>query len=648
MNSTARFSIVAALLVLLAGCPRTGGNVGSQVIGEGDNNHLQDAVSRLPILGEIHPERGISQMQFSLDRWLETQTPDPDWQPDPMFERLPPQYGIVNERMPLNSTLFSNNDIMYLRQCYWSRTTGEWVLSSKSDPSLDRWTASDKPSSGDDAFLSDISSTPLEEAVKLFDWTVCNVRLEQLRELKDIDVGPQASGDRNSMLPAAYGAPGPGYTMLPWETMLYAHGDFWQRSRVFIQLARQRGIEAFVLGIDEGSATGRATPWAVGVLIDDDIFMFDARIGLPIPGPGGKGVATLQQAQSDPSILQQCDVTSGGEKIPYAVTEKELRRIVALVDASPEAISLRMAMLESALTGADRLVLSVSPTDLAERLNDLNIPRVRLWRTPIEASIYRDWFMSSVTAVAYAENKASLPPIAIRNYNLYLQNEMTYRGPGPFSKARDLHLRGIIENTPDRDGAKAFYMLARIPDAVLNEVPNSVKLQQQMGIYDYAQSEKDPEARKALIKNQVMGFRQSKEQCNQFLALVQFAQGNFSPAKNWAERAEASSNDMQSELEKIVAEEGGFNEQQKALLLDGLARRREILAWSQYLHARSHEALEEIVDAKVLLREIESPQRQGNFIRAQWAGREPGQPLSQSVVANNAATSPPDEEPPAP
>lgn len=626
------FASAAMILVGFAGCPGGGGNIGGEVIGERDENHLQDAVNLLPRLGEVHPERGAGQMQYHLDRWLANDAADSDWKSDTLFELLPPQYDIVKEKAPLDAKVFSREDVLYLRQCYWSQSTANWVLKTKADPTLTRWTTTNEPPTEDTAFLSDISSSPLTEAVRLFDWSIRNVRLETLRELKDIGVGPQTTGSKNVELPAATGAPGPGYMLLPWQSMLYGRGDFWQRSRVFIQLARQRKIEAVVLAIDEGSATGRANPWAVGVLIDDDIFLFDSRIGLPIPGPGGVGVATLKQVLADPTILKQCDVTSGGETIPYPVTKKELGRLVALVDASPEAMSKRMQMLETALTGSSRLVLSVSPSKVAERLNKLNLPRVRLWRVPLEATLYRNWFMQSVNAYALAENKNSAPRYAVMNHTQYMTTEMTFRGPGPFAKARDLHLRGLLENQVEYDGAKTFYLASRIPDSVLNELAESVELQQQFGIYDFLQTEKDAARREQRVKSYVSGMRQSKEFCNQFLALAQFDQGKFSTAKNWSERAIASSNDRQAELQTLIDESPNLTDAQRAGIEQELADRRELLGWSQYMQARALEAENEIVDAKVLLREIKSPQREGNFVRAQWAGREPGQPLSKTAV----------------
>ena len=52
--------------------------------------------------------------------------------------------------------------------------------------------------------------------------------------------------------------------------------------------------------------------WICAALIDDKAYLFDARLGLEVPGPGGQGVATLEQADSDPSILERMNLPGSG------------------------------------------------------------------------------------------------------------------------------------------------------------------------------------------------------------------------------------------------------------------------------------------------------------------------------------------------
>ena len=48
-----------------------------------------------------------------------------------------------------------------------------------------------------------------------------------------------------------------------------------------------------------------AIVWLCAALIDGQAYLFDARLGLAIPGPDGQGVATLNQALADPAILER-------------------------------------------------------------------------------------------------------------------------------------------------------------------------------------------------------------------------------------------------------------------------------------------------------------------------------------------------------
>lgn len=64
--------------------------------------------------------------------------------------------------------------------------------------------------------------------------------------------------------------------------------------------------------------------WSCGVLVDDkpDLYLFDPRLGLPLPGPEGKGIATLQEVYKNPSLLEQLNV--GDHK--YDITDKQVKQ----------------------------------------------------------------------------------------------------------------------------------------------------------------------------------------------------------------------------------------------------------------------------------------------------------------------------------
>jgi tetratricopeptide (TPR) repeat protein len=112
---------------------------------------------------------------------------------------------------------------------------------------------------------------------------------------------------------------------------------------------------------------------------DGQLHLFDTRLGLPIPGPGGRGVATLHDLQTDASLLRQLDV----EGAAYPVSSDQLQHVTAGVVADWFDLSRRAKLLEERLSGDDRLALTASPAGLVGRLQAMpGIVEVRLWELP--------------------------------------------------------------------------------------------------------------------------------------------------------------------------------------------------------------------------------------------------------------------------
>lgn len=71
---------------------------------------------------------------------------------------------------------------------------------------------------------------------------------------------------------------------------------------------------------DDGQTKTRMVPWAAGVLIDGELYVFDPRLGRPIAGPAGKGVATWKQVKADPKLLE---AAYAGQADAVAATQLE-------------------------------------------------------------------------------------------------------------------------------------------------------------------------------------------------------------------------------------------------------------------------------------------------------------------------------------
>jgi hypothetical protein len=186
---------------------------------------------------------------------------------------------------------------------------------------------------------------------------------------------------------------------------------FWaERAWLFMVLCRQLGLDAGLITYTKGNvleplvprADGRlgsgllglAKPpkpvigWICCVLIEGKGYLFDARVGLPIPGPGGVGVATLDQALSDPSHLEAMNLP--GES-PYGTSRATLMaspsKLGIMIDSSRGYFDPKMKMLQRELPGKNRTILYRDPAEqrdhFAQVLGD-RLGEVKFWQMPLE------------------------------------------------------------------------------------------------------------------------------------------------------------------------------------------------------------------------------------------------------------------------
>ncbi len=192
-----------------------------------------------------------------------------------------------------------------------------------------------------------------------------------------------------------------------------AEGTAWaERAWLFMALCRQLGIDTGLITYTKGNAVNAMLPqqaqasprkaqrpilvWICAVLIGDQAYLFDARLGLEVPGPGGEGVATLEQALADPSILERMNIPG---LAPYSTGRAALlaspTKLGVLIDSSPGYFSPKMRLLQRELAGKYRTILFSDPA--AQRDNFTHVlgsraGAVSLWEVPIqvEARLFRD------------------------------------------------------------------------------------------------------------------------------------------------------------------------------------------------------------------------------------------------------------------
>ena len=302
-------------------------------------------VYRNPAIGwEPAPDdQVLAQVMTWLNQWIRQSEPKTGWERDPLVDKLPENLRSDTELAKrisndgLMARVFQPDDARHIQEAIWLRDISRWAHGEGFDD--------------------------VARATALFDWTVRNIQLEA-----DANAVPRR----------------------PWQILLQGRGTAEQRAWVFARLGRQQGLDIVVLSIPgtaspDGKTEEKSQPakfWLPALFSEGRLYLFDTRLGLPIPGPDGKGVATLEQVRKDDSLLRKLDIE--GEKYPE--TAESLKSIEIDLVTDPFTLSRRASQLEANLSGDDRLILSVKPSELAARLKEIpGVSSVRLWNFPFQA-----------------------------------------------------------------------------------------------------------------------------------------------------------------------------------------------------------------------------------------------------------------------
>jgi hypothetical protein len=318
----------------------------------------------------------------------------------------------------------------------------------------------------DQRWLADVAATARADAIEdldvacaLFEWTV--------RSLAATSDPPMVPTDAN---------PGSRW-FTTGEILLAGRASAAQRAWVFLELVRHAGLDGVMLATGD-QAAGTLRPWIPAVLCGDEAYLFDPLYGLPIPGPGGTGVATARQAASDPTILTGMSLPDR----PYPVQAPDIERLTVLVPATPWSLSRRMHLLDRQLAGARRVDLAIDATTLAGRaLAALPGPtaapetveqspppaspvaerRSGLWEFPWETLARRRTLRPAVDAALGKE--LAVMGVAIQQTD----SNREARSFRPLYAARLREFRGVLDGP---DGAKLAYLAARPGNAVIGEM----------------------------------------------------------------------------------------------------------------------------------------------------------------------------------
>src|SRR6516165_4453125 len=140
----------------------------------------------------------------------------------------------------------------------------------------------------------------------------------------------------------------------PLQILRTGEGSTRERALVLLALLQQFRIPACVVLWPDSKQPGQLLVGVVAARGEKkDIFLFDPRLGRPVPGPDG--IATLAELRQDPKLF------------PVAGSQGDSRP-EAYLACSLSVLSPRMKYLEDKLARGDRVVLAEAPAALVEQV----------------------------------------------------------------------------------------------------------------------------------------------------------------------------------------------------------------------------------------------------------------------------------------
>jgi len=200
------------------------------------------------------------------------------------------------------------------------------------------------------------SNNDLDRVVRLFHYVSRNIALERITTGK--------------------------IPLVPYETLILGHGAPEDRAWIFANMLRQLNLDAVILrpaGAASADASSTGTPpaeqkpddkeksggarpgeqkpadkpWLVGVLLDKQVYLFDMKLGWPVPSPADQGQsplvqqpATLAEVLADDGLLRRLDV---GVSRPYGLRAEDLKSLRVDLISDSRFWSSRMQALQNIL-----------------------------------------------------------------------------------------------------------------------------------------------------------------------------------------------------------------------------------------------------------------------------------------------------------
>jgi hypothetical protein len=563
-------------------------------------NHLGEAFGLVSNLVELQPESAARQITYHLNSWKQSQAGGAKIDvPTDLLKTVSQILPIETLSGAATRETFDEADVDFLKLRYLYRQVAETARSSNvTDPLFESWITANRGTLGSE------NADQLSVALRLFDWTVRNIALQPL-ELPEVAT--------SARLPQGMALNGPGYRQTPLQTLFRGTGDALQRSATFIGLCRQAELPACLLATaPSADSADQPRPWVVGVLIGNEVYLFDCGIGVPIVGPGQAGIATLAQARRDATVLRRMNVPGWFD---YPFTKDDVQQCVALLMMTPESVSGRAFQLQQSLTGDLRLGVYDNPKETADAFVSVSgIATAKIWDIPLLANIYQ----SAVNRIAEQD-----PMVMFLITAPWAVLESDFDQARRLALGRWRHLQGDFAGDENEqvEGAKKLYLSQRQPEFEIADLRIDVELQKRYGIRRELGVPADVYDRQ--IQQVQMFIRQGKVIAIYWLGLIQYDTNRMDLAKNW------------------------FGQR---VLEDGIESDWEDAA--RYNLARTLEMLGEADRATALYKTEGMPEEHGNRIRARLVNREvepaeTSEPTTESVSADKPTSTPtpPTDEP---
>ena len=507
--------LIFASLVILTGCrDRTQVTVAEIRPRETNSDHLQQALQVIDELDVSDFNQATTTSIFNFNLWSKLHDDDPQWVTPSLINTVPTALANTGLVQAIGGKLFIPLDINYLHETSWLHAIAQWVVADDL-PHRMLW-ESYKP-----ALADEVASEELTKVLKLFDWTVRNIQLAPLLDYPTIPANTEGPVKTVSQL----GLPGPGYSRTNRDVLSLGVGDWWQRARIFVLLARQQGIDVVLLGLPaEFGKTNQ--PWLTAAIIGKELYLFDFKKGLPVFNAARTEIVTLNQLKAD--------VDFGRTLFPVAHQQQPQETfdgLVGLIEADVVAVSHRMAILEKYLTGERQMVLTVAPSIISLRLRtEHQINRSKIWLPIYEGYL----FEAALHAKLVAQDASALEFVnSTRDHSLFHEVPQLLEG-------RFKLLRGIFDDdeanlgVKGENGAKTLMMASRIPTKLIEGLVENEGVQQSLGLLK-------PSGTPNLLWRQILvnkqhTFVRAKDYASFCIAMIHMEQGHYQDAIEWFER----------------------------------------------------------------------------------------------------------------